>query len=61
MHSPPCAGHRSFVRHRPRHHPASGGRVNNAGIGVFGPLELIPVEQFRRQLEVNVVRVQLSP
>jgi NAD(P)-dependent dehydrogenase (short-subunit alcohol dehydrogenase family) len=28
--------------------------VNNAGIGVFGPLELIPVEQFRRQLEVNV-------
>jgi NAD(P)-dependent dehydrogenase (short-subunit alcohol dehydrogenase family) len=30
------------------------GLVNNAGIGVFGPLELIPVEQFRRQLEVNV-------
>jgi len=28
--------------------------VNNAGIGVFGPLELIPVEQFRRLLEVNV-------
>ena len=28
--------------------------VNNAGIGVFGPLEIIPVEQFRRQLEVNV-------
>jgi NAD(P)-dependent dehydrogenase (short-subunit alcohol dehydrogenase family) len=30
------------------------GLVNNAGIGVFGPLELIPLEQFRRQLEVNV-------
>lgn len=30
------------------------GLVNNAGIGVFGPLELIPIEQFRRQLEVNV-------
>ena len=28
--------------------------MNNAGIGVFGPLELIPIEQFRRQLEVNV-------
>ena len=30
------------------------GLVNNAGIGVFGPLELIPVQQFRRLLEVNV-------
>jgi NAD(P)-dependent dehydrogenase (short-subunit alcohol dehydrogenase family) len=30
------------------------GLVNNAGIGVFGPLELIPLEQFRRLLEVNV-------
>ncbi|WP_263730187.1 SDR family oxidoreductase [Cellulomonas sp. SG140] len=30
------------------------GLVNNAGIGVFGPLELIPLEQFRRQLDVNV-------
>jgi NAD(P)-dependent dehydrogenase (short-subunit alcohol dehydrogenase family) len=28
--------------------------VNNAGIGVFGPLELIGIEQFRRQLDVNV-------
>jgi NAD(P)-dependent dehydrogenase (short-subunit alcohol dehydrogenase family) len=30
------------------------GLVDNAGIGVFGPLELIPIQQFRRQLEVNV-------
>jgi NAD(P)-dependent dehydrogenase (short-subunit alcohol dehydrogenase family) len=30
------------------------GLVNNAGIGVFGPLELIPVQQVRRLLEVNV-------
>jgi NAD(P)-dependent dehydrogenase (short-subunit alcohol dehydrogenase family) len=30
------------------------GLVNNAGIGVFGPLELIAIEQFRRQLDVNV-------
>jgi NAD(P)-dependent dehydrogenase (short-subunit alcohol dehydrogenase family) len=30
------------------------GLVNNAGIGVFGPLELIGIEAFRRQLEVNV-------
>jgi NAD(P)-dependent dehydrogenase (short-subunit alcohol dehydrogenase family) len=30
------------------------GLVNNAGIGLFGPLELIRIEQFRRQLDVNV-------
>jgi NAD(P)-dependent dehydrogenase (short-subunit alcohol dehydrogenase family) len=30
------------------------GLVNNAGVGVFGPLEIIPVEQFRALLEVNV-------
>jgi len=30
------------------------GLVNNAGIGIFGPLELIGIEQFRRQLDVNV-------
>jgi NAD(P)-dependent dehydrogenase (short-subunit alcohol dehydrogenase family) len=30
------------------------GLVNNAGIAVAGPLELLPVEEFRRQLEVNV-------
>jgi NAD(P)-dependent dehydrogenase (short-subunit alcohol dehydrogenase family) len=29
--------------------------VNNAGIGVGGPLELIDVEDLRRQLDVNVV------
>ena len=31
------------------------GLVNNAGIAIAGPLELIPVDVLRRQLEVNVV------
>ncbi len=31
------------------------GLVNNAGIGVSGPLELVPIEELRRQLEVNVI------
>jgi NAD(P)-dependent dehydrogenase (short-subunit alcohol dehydrogenase family) len=38
--------------------PGEGGLdalVNNAGIGVGGPLELIPLAELRRQLEVNVV------
>ena len=30
------------------------GLVNNAGIGVAGPLELIPIDDLRRQFEVNV-------
>jgi len=30
------------------------GLVNNAGIAIGGPLELIPLDQLRRQLEVNV-------
>jgi NAD(P)-dependent dehydrogenase (short-subunit alcohol dehydrogenase family) len=30
------------------------GLVNNAGIAVAGPLEFLPLEQFRHQLEVNV-------
>jgi NAD(P)-dependent dehydrogenase (short-subunit alcohol dehydrogenase family) len=30
------------------------GLVNNAGIGLFGPLEIIPLEQFRTLMEVNV-------
>jgi NAD(P)-dependent dehydrogenase (short-subunit alcohol dehydrogenase family) len=30
------------------------GLVNNAGVGVFGPLELIGIEAFRQQLEINV-------
>ncbi|MEX0893733.1 MAG: SDR family oxidoreductase [Gemmatimonadota bacterium] len=29
--------------------------VNNAGIAIAGPLEFLPVEELRRQLEVNVV------
>jgi NAD(P)-dependent dehydrogenase (short-subunit alcohol dehydrogenase family) len=31
------------------------GLVNNAGIALSGPLEFVPVEELRRQLEVNVV------
>lgn len=31
------------------------GLVNNAGIAVPGPLFYVPVEEFRRQLEVNLV------
>ena len=30
------------------------GLVNNAGVSVAGPLEFIPLDDFRRQLEVNV-------
>lgn len=30
------------------------GLVNNAGIAVAGPLEFLPVDAFRRQLEINV-------
>ncbi len=31
------------------------GLVNNAGIAVAGPLEFLPLQELRRQLEVNVV------
>jgi NAD(P)-dependent dehydrogenase (short-subunit alcohol dehydrogenase family) len=31
------------------------GLVNNAGVGTGGPLEFIPLDDIRRQLEVNVV------
>lgn len=31
------------------------GLVNNAGMGVGGPLEFVPLDELRRQLEVNVV------
>jgi NAD(P)-dependent dehydrogenase (short-subunit alcohol dehydrogenase family) len=30
------------------------GLVDNAGIGVMGPLETLPLEDFRRQIEVNL-------
>ena len=32
-----------------------GGLINNAGIVVLGPIELIPLHALRRQLEVNVL------
>jgi len=31
------------------------GLVNNAGIAVVGPLELVPIDEWRRQFEVNVL------
>src|SRR5919204_6611571 len=31
------------------------GLVNNAGIGGGGPMEFIPIDEFRRTLEVNVI------
>jgi len=31
------------------------GLVNNAGIAVPGPIELLPIDDFRRQLEINVI------
>jgi len=31
------------------------GLVNNAGIGVGGPLEFLPIDELRRQLEVNTI------
>jgi NAD(P)-dependent dehydrogenase (short-subunit alcohol dehydrogenase family) len=31
------------------------GLVNNAGVAVAGPLEFLPLEQLRRQLEVNLI------
>lgn len=32
-----------------------GGLVNNAGIAIGGPLEVLPLSQLRKQLEVNVI------
>ena len=32
-----------------------GGLVNNAGVFIGGPLEVIPLSQLRKQLEVNVI------
>ncbi|HSL70239.1 MAG TPA: SDR family oxidoreductase, partial [Longimicrobiales bacterium] len=31
------------------------GLVNNAGIAVAGPLEFLPIDELRRQLEINVI------
>jgi NAD(P)-dependent dehydrogenase (short-subunit alcohol dehydrogenase family) len=38
-------------------HAAAGlwGVVNNAGVAVGGPLEFLPLDELRRQLEVNVI------
>ena len=34
---------------------ALAGLVNNAGIGVAAPVEFLPVERFRQQLEINLI------
>ena len=31
------------------------GLVNNAGVGVSAPMELVPLEELRRQFEINVI------
>ena len=31
------------------------GLVNNAGVAIAGPIEFVPVDELRRQLEINVV------
>ena len=31
------------------------GLVNNAGVAISGPIEFVPVDELRRQLEINVV------
>jgi NAD(P)-dependent dehydrogenase (short-subunit alcohol dehydrogenase family) len=31
------------------------GLVNNAGIGVVGPIEFVPIDRLRQQLEVNLI------
>jgi NAD(P)-dependent dehydrogenase (short-subunit alcohol dehydrogenase family) len=36
------------------------GLVNNAGVAVAGPLLELPVEDFRRQIEINVVGVVIT-
>src|SRR5919108_2510963 len=35
---------------------ALAGLVNNAGVAVAAPLEFLPLDQLRRQLEVNLIR-----
>lgn len=49
----------SIVRAADRIREATGGKlaglVNNAGIAVGGPIEALPLDDLRRQLEINVV------
>ena len=42
------------VRVRDEHGGRLAGLVNNAGISVAGPLEGVPIDEWRRQFEVNV-------
>jgi NAD(P)-dependent dehydrogenase (short-subunit alcohol dehydrogenase family) len=36
------------------------GLVNNAGVGVAGPLLELPIEEFRRQIEINLTGVVIT-
>lgn len=52
------AGHIATVAGEIAGHTASAGLdglVNNAGMGLASPVELLPLDTFRRQLEINVV------
>src|SRR5687768_4397889 len=48
------AEHVAAARERAAERAPLVGLVNNAGITVQGPLEFLPPDQFRRQLEVNL-------
>ncbi len=39
--------------HQERNHRGLQGLVNNSGISIIGPIEILPVEKFREQFEVN--------
>jgi NAD(P)-dependent dehydrogenase (short-subunit alcohol dehydrogenase family) len=48
------AGQIEAARERIEAEGALGGLVNNAGVAIPSPLETIPIEDFRRQLDVNL-------
>jgi len=48
------AGHIDALRAQFAERPLAG-LVNNAGVAMAGPLEFLPIESFRRQIEINLV------